>query len=239
MGQPGIREPSTSESGAGDWQGAFAASVAAPPSRHWEWWFRLSAPATPAADASAHVRSLARRGRVGGVILLGVLLIGLAALPIAAGDPAMLARVFILLAGDLLALILNRRGRVTAAGSVIVVLAEAGAVASFFWAPQGQLNFMALSLYGLFLVPEMVAATLLKPLWMLLLTAANCLFIVADALTQPRDPLFAHWFLTNEYALVERPVMMQLFVALVFIMGMRVMTRESRRADSAEEIARL
>src|SRR5690349_13822432 len=92
------------------------------------WWWRLTAPSEPGAGAPFAARELARRGRLLSVLLLVLLAAVLGSLYqykfVDDDHPAM---VYALLAGLGVAAaagILNRTGRVTAAGVLVVLLAE-------------------------------------------------------------------------------------------------------------------
>lgn len=204
----------------------------------WMTWCRVSGPPDVPAEASVAERERVRLARVASVIILCIMVIGLLALPVTrTGDG--LFRIGLLLAADAAALACNRGGKVLAAGILLVLSTEVGAISSFLLAPGGMLGVMAISLYGLYIVPDLIAAALLPPLTVVLLGAANSIFIVLDMLLQPHDATLGAVLAPNAYIIVERPIAMQLFVAILMYIWVRIALSANRRADYAEVVARM
>jgi len=200
------------------------------------WWFRLSVPPEPPASADFATRDRARRGRLGGSLLFGLLLLMILAVFIGLGDPASLISALIGLGAVVVAMILNRSGFVNIAGLIMVALPALVIVLSIVGAPSGQLDTLYLPLFDLLAISIVIAATLLAPPAVLLVMLAAIGFTVADILLQPHvasmNPLYA----TSDglLTLIARPVAFQLIVGLIGFLWARNTVQSIRRADRAE-----
>jgi hypothetical protein len=203
-------------------------------------WFRLTLPlSAPEAELAPAERERLRRAQLGSLTLAGVFLLAPVGLPVALGGGVGLFRYGLLMVAAALALYQNRRGNVTAAGLLLVGGAEIGALLGFILPHGGQLSVLMLSLDLAFLVPELLAAVLLPPVSIFVVAGFNSLFVLVDPFVQPLSPDLRQLLATSAYGLIARPIMVQLFVALVGYLGIRVAADAHRRADDAEELARL
>jgi hypothetical protein len=205
------------------------------------WWFRLSVPPEPPVSADFATRDRARRGRLGGSLLFGLLLLMILAFFIGLGDPASLISALIGLGAVVVAMVLNRSGFVNLAGLIMVALPALVIVLSILGAPDGQLDALYFPLFDLLVISIVIAATLLAPPAVLLVTMATIGFTIADILLQPHVSSMDTLFATSDglLTLIARPVAFQLIVGVIGFLWARSTVQYIRRADRAEELAEL
>lgn len=205
------------------------------------WWFRLTVPPEPPASADFATRDRARRGRLAGSLLLGLLLIMALAVVIGLGDPATLISGLIGVGAVMVAIVLNRSGYVNIAGIIMVALPALVIVLSIVYAPNGQLDFLYLPLFDLLAISEVIAASLLAPAGVLVVALAVIGFTIADFLLQPHVSSMNVLFQSSDglLSLIARPVAFQLIVGVVGFLWARNTVESIRRADRAEELAEL
>lgn len=205
------------------------------------WWLRLTVPPEPPASADFATRDRARRGRLGGTLLFGLLAVMVLAVFIGLGDPATLISSLIGVGAVIVAIVLNRSGFVNLAGLIMVALPALVIILSIVYAPNGQLDSLYLPLFDLLAISLVVAASLLTPSAVLIVMLALIGFTVGDILLQPHtatmDPLFqsSDGLLT----LIARPVGFLLIVGVIGFLWARNTVESIRRADRAEELAEL
>ena len=205
------------------------------------WWFRLTVPPEPPASADFAARDRARRGRLGGSLLFGLLLIMVLAVFLGLGDPATLISGLIGVGAVVIAMILNRSGYVNIAGIIMVALPALVIILSIVYAPNGQLDFLYLPLFDLLAISEVIAASLLAPAGVLIVALAVIGFTTADILLQPHVAAMNALFQTSDglLSLIARPVGFQLIVGVIGFLWARNTVESIRRADRAEELAEL
>ncbi len=209
-----------------------------------EWWVRLTAPATPPASASFERREWARRGRLVSVLLLAFLGIEAGALwlyvVVDDDHPLMKVALLVALLVALAVAALNRMGSVAWAGALLVALADLPAVGIPATAFGGRLDVLHLGALYLLAGSVLVAASVLAPVSVFVVAAANSVIVVALLALTPRTPELAAVLVSNNgpqaYA---GPIAMQLIVALVAFLWARSALMALRRADRAEELAEL
>lgn len=207
------------------------------------WWYSFTAPAPVSADASFERRELTRRGRLTSATLLIVILLVLAAEPVAIfGSNKSL--IFILLIPvfiDIIALIFNRFGRITVAGILVIVGIEIGLVLSILGPTfgAGGMSTYTLPQYDLLVQAEFVAVTLLPPVTVFLMAFLHSAFIFATITLLPRSAEFSTIFAGNQYEIFLRPFTLQIIVAFVTYMWVTSAYQAIKRADHAEVIAEL
>ena len=207
-----------------------------------EWWYRLTSPADPPENASLTEREVARRGRLTSATLLIVILLLLAAYPVAfLGPNHILAFVLLIpLSIDLVALFLNRAGKITAAGYVVVLGIEVGVGLSIIGpATSIGLTTYLLAQFDLLVQAEFVAVSLLRPRSVLWLAGLHIVLIVVGITFLPHTPEFSSMFAVNGYEVFLRPITLQIIVAVVTYLWVTGAQQAIQRADRAEEIAAL
>lgn len=201
-------------------------------------WHRLTAPADPPASASLAVRERARRGQLASTITLGLLVAELLVLPIGFTDRATLIAIVAGMCASVVALVLNRLGWVTAAGTLLAVVTGLALVGAVLGAPGGRLDLIYMPLFDLLVLTELIAVSVLPPASVFLVALVNSALILADVRFQPATPAFGALLGTPDgYTAVIRPIVLQIIVALVAYLWVRSTLQALRRADRAEEIA--
>ncbi len=208
------------------------------------WWWRLTAPPEPPASASFAVRERFRRGRLASVLLFGLVLIGLGALwqylVVDDDHPTMkLVLIGALVAAGVVAL-LNRKGRVTAAGLLLVALADLPLAGIPATALGGRLDVPHLSAFYLLASAVLVAASLLAPWSVFVVALTNSLLVVVVILALPHTTALNQLLASNNgQQALAGPAVMQVIVAIVAFLWARSTLTALRRADRAEELADL
>jgi hypothetical protein len=216
---------------------------ASPWKRPMQWWYRLTSPPLPSPKASLQQRELYRRAQLTSTILLLVLIITLAIFPLTMFGP--LDRLFFIITGSLiltlLTLFLNRQGRTTPVGIILVSFFTIGFYTGMLvMFNQIGLTTNELNSFDLLILSELFAVSLLPPGYVFLLMGGNCLFILANLALQPRTPELALLF-ANEgyYYLMVRPLLQQMVVAVVAYLWVSSAIRATARADQAEALVTL
>lgn len=205
------------------------------------WWLRLTVPPEPPITADFATRDRARRGRLGGALLFGLLALMILAVFIGLGDPATLVSALVGLGAVVVAIILNRNGYVNSAGIIMVTLPALVIALSVVYAPHGQLDDLYLPLFDLLAISLVVAASLLTPAAVLVVTVLVIGFTIADILLQPHTASMDVLFQSSDglLTLIARPVAFQLIVGVIGFLWARNTVESIRRADRAEELAEL
>ncbi len=204
------------------------------------WWHGLAAPPEPAATAPFAERERARRGRLASTILLGLLVLTIILLPIGLSDRATLYAVLFSLVAVLIATALNRRGHVALAGGLLVLVIDLALMMVLLGAPHGQLDLIYVPVFDLFVLSELIAATVLPPSALFLVALANSAIIFLDTQFQPPTPAFHALLGTADgYTVLARPIVLQLIVAIVAFLWTRSALQALVRADQAELVAEL
>lgn len=207
-----------------------------------EWWYRLTAPAEPLENASLTEREVARRGQLTSATLLVVILLVLAAYPIAFFGPNHILAFILLipLSIDMVALFLNRAGKITAAGYVVVLGIEVG-IGLAIIGPATSTGFTAYLLpqFDLLVQAEFVAVSLLRPRSVLWLAGLHILLIVVGITFLPHTPEFSSLLAVSGYQVFLVPITLQIIVAVVTYLWVTGAQQALQRADRAEEIAAL
>ncbi len=206
------------------------------------WWYRYTAPVLPEVGASFEVRELARRGRLASTIMffLGFILLFLVG-PIGIFGPN---HQILFVALGLLVLIaicspLNRAGHVNAAGLIISLSVNLGIWSSILRSPGG-LTPDSIAIFDLLVFSEVFVASLLPINWVFPDALANMIFSYIVLTYWPRTPLLAQIMHGGGYfTILSRPLQIHLIVTVVLYLWVRSATQAIRRADRAEEIAKL
>lgn len=205
-----------------------------------QWWYRISSPPQPKASASFAERELFRRGRTGSQFFIFNLLLILVSFPAAfAGSNPLLVEILIVdICGLILAAILNRMKRVTLAGIIVVLSTSVSPTFNILTTPGG-LNTGALPIFGLLVLSLMAAVSFLPAWWIYVIGVGNSLFIFLTLMFMPSSGDL-HDILKIAFPGVVTPIILgQMIVTVVAFLWVRSATMELRRADRAEEIARL
>jgi hypothetical protein len=140
------------------------------------------------------------------------------------------------------AIVLNRLGLITLAGSLLIGVV-AGAIWGYMLASPLGLTMGQLPNYDLLAVTVIIAASILPRASAFLIAALNSALIVTDYLLRPHNAnLVADAALYSSatqqtVSLLVRPIALNLVLAVVAYLWVRGTDRAIRRADRAEELA--
>ncbi len=204
------------------------------------WWYRHTAPADAPPGASFERRDLVRRGRIASAIMLFLAGILLLVVPIGVlgTNKQILFTALIVWAVIGLSLVLNRKGKVNLVGILLCLSIITGMYLSILRAPGGMSpddkDILYLLVFG-----ELFIGAILPVNWVFVPAALNLAFGVLELTIAPHTPLFASLLASSGPTILFRLLQLHVFVtAVMWIMGMHA--REAiKRADRAEEIARL
>jgi hypothetical protein len=133
---------------------------------------------------------------------------------------------------------LNRLGKTTFAGILLVAGFELGYLSSFLTMHSGP-SIADLPRYALLVEPLLLAVSFLPAGSVFLVALVNILFTCIDILFLPHSAGLAKLLSMSAYGVIEIPVGLQLVVALVSYLWVRSFHRAIERAEQAEEIAHL
>lgn len=203
------------------------------------WWFRLTTPPRPPANASFMKRENDRKARLLSTILFFYMLIQLLILTgsiVSAPDTILAA-----LVGDVslvICLWLCRRGNVTLGGWIMVGWYEFAMVRSLLTLiPFEPTDF---PVYGMFIVGELLAVSLLPVYTVFIVAALNSAFIIFDVFHNLQ--IHAFTFAMNDNLTASAmiiPIALQIIVAGVTSVWVYSASRATERANRAEMVATL
>ena len=203
------------------------------------WWYGHTAP-DPPPGATFQQRDLVRRGRIASAIMLFLAGILVLVVPIGLLGPnkqiffTAIAVWFVI--G--VCLVLNRKGRVNLVGMLLCLSILAGMYLSILRAPGGMSPDDKDVLY-LLIFGELFIGAILPINWVFVPAVINIVFGVVELTIAPHTALFASLLPESGPTILFRLIQIHVLVtAVVWIVGTHA--REAiRRADRAEEIARL
>lgn len=203
-------------------------------------WYRWTAPPEVPLTASLQERELVRRGQLTSIVLLIITIVmvlpALAALFTA--NFSLLINLLLSLLIDVVAIVLNRRGRIIAAGLLVLLMIAGSTGLGLLFLPGG-LDTSALPLFDLMVQGELVAVSLLPPLSVFPVMVINCIFFWAILAFTPHTHALDDLLKTRGYSILVVPIVLQILVAVVSYLWVRSTTQAIKRADRAEVIASL
>lgn len=204
------------------------------------WWYRLTSPGEPTANASFDERELARRGRLASTIMFFfcLALVIVLSIGLVSRNPIIAVAAVSLLIIVSIALLFNRRGHSNVTGLIVSFALNLALITVILTSPGG-LSASSLGLFDLLVFVELFVASLLPANWVFVAALANIAFIVVDLFTQHRTADFAIIMATSTYPILVRPIMLHVIVTVVLWLWVRNATQAIARADRAEVIASL
>lgn len=205
------------------------------------WWYRLTAPPDVPAGASFARRDRARRGRLASALMLFLLLVLLLASAIGffGSNHTILIVTTTMLGAILLSIPLNRHGQVEIVGLLMALGLTGGMYTSMLAAPGGLSPADKDILYLLFF-SDLFVAVLLPTNGVFLVAALNVAFSIYALFFAPHtlalDALLTHG---DAQTILARLIQIHLIVSGVMWIVLHNLKAASRRADRAEEVARL
>ncbi len=204
------------------------------------WWYRLAAPPEPPVTANLIQREVFRRGQIASLMLLTMIAIFVAFMGEGFTNPAIFPIVIPALCLNVIAIFLNRRGWVALVAILLIVeiefpVAFAGGLLDL----SKGISLYSLGIFDLFVAAEVIAAALLAPKSVFVVTFINIILIGFGMSVHPAPDL-AHFIAASSiYNAMARPVILQLVVALAMYVWGSSVIKALIRADRAEAMAAL
>jgi hypothetical protein len=203
-------------------------------------WYRYTSPPEPPSTANYKQRDVYRRGQLASTIMLTLQIILFIIIPIGLFGPnkqIFFTAVFLTVIIAVSAFF-NRRGNVNIAGLILSLSLNLGICLSIIRSPQG-LTPDSIAQFDLLVFSELFVASLLPVNWVWASAFFNVTFSCYMLTYAPRTPLFQQVMKTSYYAVLSRPIQLHLLVTVVLFLWVVNANRAIKRADRAEEIARL
>lgn len=203
-------------------------------------WFRFSCPKTLPTDAPLVQKEALRRGKLTSIVLCIILGIALSYVPVIlsmANIALTIVYMFVLLFITLAAP-LNRRGKTTLAGLVVIMNIEITLVTVLLIYPGG-LNISALPLLSFLVIPTLLAVSLL-PSWSVFPVAfSNLCIIYSSILFLPKVPALQALLSSSPQTVFGIPTMLQCIVSAISFLWVRGALQAVREASRADELDHL
>lgn len=206
--------------------------------RFLSWWYRLSAPDEELENSQPTVLP---RSRLASILLLIIFIGEIAFIPAALTSdnlhvvPPLIAMFLV----TCLAVFLNKRGKVTLVGILLVVSLDAAFIDALFSYAHFTLVQNALPIYDLFVLSDIIAISLLPINSIIYISAFHSIFMLADIVLQPHSPDLQVLVDQTSYNFMVRPLLIQLIVALVTYLWVLNTMKALERANKAEVVAEL
>ncbi len=204
------------------------------------WWYRLAAPKVPprAEELPLKEREFLRRGKLTSIALL-IQLVELVVqmIPASHDGTNSLPAILMSTAFVIIAVFLNRAGKLLWAGLLVIAVLEVGmfSVVTF----RGVLDISKIPLVFILTQPLLVSV-LLFPSWgVLVMAAVNMAMTALILLLFPKTPEFQAFLQANAGPMFGVPLTLQLLCALVCYIVITSLQESLIRADRAEEVTRL
>jgi hypothetical protein len=201
------------------------------------WWYRFTVPPRAAANASLMKREADRKARLLSTVVFCCLVLGIIAMPVSSSVNAFLSA----LVGTIIncsALLANRAGKTTLAGSIIVINGEIGLMGLILgsFTPLTPSTFQA---YDLLIIGELIAVSLLPVNNIFIVAVVTSIFVTAHTLYAPHTQVIGQLLQTDLAGTLARPICLQIFVAGVVAMWVYSARKTAERANRAEMVATL
>jgi hypothetical protein len=207
--------------------------------RMFGWWYRIAAPPEVPDEAPLRDRMRIRSGRVTSVFFLIEMINTLLNLIVVIqNDPPAIPALSILFTMLLIGTILNRFGKTTAAGILVLFALEVGLTLTLIVTPGG-FGPLDVELVDNYILGELITASLFAPWIVLPLTLVNCIVTVALIRFLPKTPEVLQAAQTHAFQTYANSMVLQITVAITLFLWVSSTFREMKRAGNAEEVSRL
>jgi hypothetical protein len=213
------------------------------------WWLNLTAPPRPNGILLLFERERIRKAELTSFSILAVFLFLLILVSDTITQPSARLAIIVMAIGLCIAAMLNRAGWTRTAAYFVPSLLMLVTMAAIVLNPSG-LSFPWLATYDLFAIPIFLSSIILDRRAPWVLAPIAIAFIVLDFAYQPHSIInipgvsnFDHLVYTQNtvgwWGMVNRHIALVFFAALFSWLGARSVEQAIRRADQAEEVARL
>lgn len=208
-----------------------------PPLPRTNWWLRMTSTGWDLPQETIEQREKVRRSRLTSWILLGMLVTLVAFIPATFMDRASAFAVLFALAGVLVAMLCNRMGLVTVAGTILVILTCLAVIGVVLGSADGKIHLVYLPAYDVLVISVILGASILPRGAAFIIAGVNVVLIYGDLMLQPWSTDLHQALSQYSMAVIAgRPVAIQIMTAVIAFLWVRGMDQAVRRADRAEEL---
>lgn len=214
--------------------------ISSPKSNWSEWWFRLTAPNLPEKPTFAQ-REAARRGRLASITVLFFSLFMLFPFfqGLAQGNPKQAIPVAISIVINAIALVtLNRKGMISAAGWLIVLVIDIGFFLGVFTLPGG-LAYQNLRSMDIIAEAVLVIVAFFPPRSVFIIAIINSAVIILWTCFGPHNQDIVQALQTNAYSLFYPPISLEIFLAILLFLWANSALKAIRDLDVSEKMVQL
>jgi hypothetical protein len=205
-----------------------------------EWWFHLTAPYLPG-NATFVQRESTRRGRLASITVLFYSLFTLFPFfqGFIQGNPKQSTSVLVSMTINAIALVtLNRRGKIIAAGWVIIITIDAGFFLGVFSLPGG-LAYQNLRSMDIIAETVLVIVAFFPPRSVFVIAAFNSAVILLWTWFGPHNQDIARAIQTNAYSLFYPPISLEVFLAILIFLWANSALKAISDLDVSEKMVQL
>ncbi|GHO47044.1 hypothetical protein [Ktedonospora formicarum] len=202
------------------------------------WWYKLTMPPQPPANASIIKKEAYRRHRTISTVGILFLIMEIIDITVVIGARSMVMNVDYVLVYLFIAamMVANRLGRPVLAGSIPVFGCEILLVFTIiFMYPE--MNIVSIVFYGLFVFIELLSISLLPIRFVFVFAVLDSAFIVLDYFFQPKAVELTQAIGANGFVVFGVPVALQFLVAFISALWVSTASAASKRANRAEMMA--
>lgn len=198
------------------------------------WWYRHT-------TAEESERDIIPRGQLASLMLLLTLIVSIAFIPAAltSDNLHVVPPVIALFVFTFIGIALNRRGKTTYVGILLIAAVDAALVYTLLTYAHFVLPQNAVPIYDMFVLADIIAVSLLPIRSIFFVSLVHSLFMCADIALQPHTPDLQLLVDQTSYSFMVRPLTIQIVVALITYLWVRTTIRAVQRANKAELIADL
>ncbi|MBA2284697.1 MAG: hypothetical protein H0W02_04385 [Ktedonobacteraceae bacterium] len=198
------------------------------------WWYRHT-------TSEESERDIIPRGQLASLMLLLTLVVSIAFIPAALTSDNMhvVPPVIVLFVVTFIGIVLNRRGKTTYVGILLVVAVDAALVYTLLTYTHFVLPQNAVPIYDMFVLSDIIAVSLLPIRSIFFVSLLHSIFMCADIALQPHTPDLQLLVDQTAYSFMVRPLTIQIVVALITYLWVRTTIKAVQRANKAELIADL
>jgi hypothetical protein len=204
------------------------------------WWLRVTSAGWDKPQETIEQRERVRRSRLLSWILLGLFVVLIVFIPATLKDTPTVFAVSIAIIGLVIITLCNRKGWITLAGVLLVILTIGAALGVIVGSPDGYIHLVDLPAYDFLVVPVILGASILPRISAFIIAAINISFIYGDLVLQKQAQDLQQ--VIQQYGLpviVGRPSALLLITATLAYLWVRGMDQAVQRADKAEELRAL
>lgn len=203
------------------------------------WWLRMTS-AWDKPQETVEQREVVRRSRLLSWILLGLFAALLLFVPATFSSPPSVVSEVIALIGLCVVALFNRRGWVTLAGILLVLLTTGATLGVIVGSPDGKIHLVDLPAYDFLSITVVLGASILPRISAFVVAGLDIVLIYIDMVVQNKaqDLLAA----IHQYSLpviLGRPAAILVIIAVIAYLWVRGMDQAVQRADRAEEMRSL